>query len=158
MNRRFLRPPGALPEIDFIARCIRCGRCAQACPYKSIRIATLLDGFKVMDTPFINARQRPCYLCMKCPPVCPSGALNRKLKNRHDVRMGTARINKKECLAWQGTLCRSCYQSCPIFDEAIKMDIELRPVVDEDRCVGCGICENVCPVEPTAIQVISNED
>lgn len=153
MNKPFLRPPGALREIDFIARCIRCGKCAQVCPYKSIRIAGLFDGISVAGTPFIKARDIPCYLCMKCPPVCPSGALNRRLKNKQDVRMGTARINKKECLAWQGTLCRSCYQNCPIFDEAIKMDNELRPVVNEKMCVGCGICENVCPVEPAAIVV-----
>lgn len=158
MNRRPLRPPGALPETDFIARCIRCGKCAQVCPYKSIKIATLLDGIMIMDTPFIDARRIPCYLCMKCLPVCPSGALNRRLKDKKDVRMGIARINKKECLAWQGTLCRSCYQSCPIFDEAIRMDIELRPIVDKDKCVGCGVCENVCPVEPAAIKVEATGD
>jgi Pyruvate/2-oxoacid:ferredoxin oxidoreductase delta subunit len=90
---------------------------------------------------------------MKCPPVCPSGALDRTLKDKKKVRMGTAVINKKECLAWQETLCRSCYQSCPIFDEAITMDEDLRPVVDEKKCVGCGICENVCPVDTTAIVV-----
>lgn len=153
MNKRFLRPPGALKEIDFLSRCIRCGKCVQVCPYRSIKIASLMDGLTNMGTPFIKAREIPCYLCMKCPPVCPSGALNRNLREKKDVKMGIAVINKKECLAWQETLCRSCYQSCPIFDEAIKMDEKLRPVVDEKKCVGCGICENVCPVEPTAIIV-----
>jgi len=153
MSKRLLRPPGALKELDFLARCMRCGKCAQVCPYRSIKIASIMNGITNMGTPFVMPRDIPCYLCMKCPPVCPSGALNRKLKNRLDVRMGIARINKRECLAWQGTLCRSCYQSCPVFDEAIKMDSELRPVVDEERCVGCGICENVCPVEPAAIIV-----
>ncbi len=153
MSKKLLRPPGALKETDFLARCIRCGKCVQVCPYRSIKVASLMHGLTNTGTPFIMARDIPCYLCMKCPPVCPSGALNRRLRNKQDVRMGTAWINKKECLAWQGTLCRSCYQSCPIFDEAIKMDSELRPVVDEKRCVGCGICENVCPVEPAAIIV-----
>lgn len=153
MSKKLLRPPGALKETDFLARCIRCGKCVQACPYRSVKIAGLMDGIVVMGTPFINPRDIPCYLCMKCPPVCPSGALNRKLRNKRDVRMGTAEINKKDCLAWQGILCRSCYQNCPIFDEAIKMDNELRPIVDKNKCVGCGICENVCPVEPAAIIV-----
>ncbi len=157
MNKKPLRPPGALPETGFIARCIRCGKCVQVCPYRSIRIASLLDSLMIMDTPFIKAREVPCYLCMKCPPVCPSGALDRGLKKKHDVRMGIALINKKECLAWQGTLCRSCYQNCPIFDEAIRMDKELRPVVDNNKCLGCGICENVCPVEPAAIEVRSRK-
>ncbi|MFZ5995929.1 MAG: 4Fe-4S dicluster domain-containing protein [Nitrospirota bacterium] len=153
MNKKLLRPPGALNEIEFAARCMRCGKCMQVCPYKSIKTASLLDGVAAMGTPYIRARDVPCYLCMKCPPVCPSGALDRSLKRKQEVKMGVARINKKECLAWQGTICRSCYQSCPIFDEAIKMDGELRPVVDDSKCVGCGICENVCPVDPVAIAV-----
>jgi Pyruvate/2-oxoacid:ferredoxin oxidoreductase delta subunit len=67
--------------------------------------------------------------------------------------MGTAVIDAKACLAWQGTLCRSCFDDCPMYDEAIKMDEKLQPVVTKDRCVGCGICENVCPMDPAAIVV-----
>ncbi|HMK55041.1 MAG TPA: 4Fe-4S dicluster domain-containing protein [Dissulfurispiraceae bacterium] len=148
-----LRPPGARAERHFIASCIRCGKCAQVCPYRSIKVASILDGLTMMGTPFIKAREVPCYLCMKCPPVCPSGALDRNLRQKQDVRMGTAVINKNTCLPWQGTLCRSCYENCPVFDEAIVMDGELRPVVDEKKCIGCGICENVCPVDQAAITV-----
>lgn len=67
--------------------------------------------------------------------------------------MGTAVIAKKECLAWQETLCRSCFDDCPLIGEAIIMDNELRPVVNDKKCVGCGICENVCPVEDAAVTV-----
>lgn len=150
---KFLRPPGARPETDFAARCMRCGKCGQVCPYKSIKLAGLFDGLTLMGTPVIRPRETPCYLCMKCPAVCPSGALDRKLTKKQDVKMGLAKINKKECLAWQGTMCRSCYQNCPLFDSAIRMDNELRPVVDEKKCVGCGICENVCPADFAAITV-----
>lgn len=153
MNKKPLRPPGASKEDDFLGQCIRCGKCAQACPYSSIRIFSLLDGLTLMGTPLVRARGVPCYLCMKCPPVCPSGALDRKLTKKQDVRMGLAQIDKKTCLPWQGTLCRSCYENCPIFDEAITMDNELRPVVNDKKCVGCGICENVCPVDPAAIVI-----
>lgn len=148
-----LRPPGALPESEFLATCIRCGKCAQACPYRAITMASLLDGFAVMGTPVIRARRKPCYLCMKCPPVCPSGALRRSLKDKEQVRMGTAVVSREACLAWQETLCRSCFDDCPLIGEAIVMDGDLRPVVDDRKCVGCGICENVCPVEGAAIAV-----
>jgi len=71
--------------------------------------------------------------------------------------MGSAEIDKKTCLAWQGTLCRSCYDDCPIFDEAVKMDDKLQPVVDKKKCVGCGICENVCPADPAAVVVYAGD-
>ena len=158
MSRKALRPPGAQEEGHFQASCIRCGKCSHVCPYRSIKIASILDGLSMMGTPYIKAREIPCYVCMKCPPVCPSGALNRKLIQKQDIRMGTAVINKNTCLPWQGTLCRSCYENCPIFDEAIVMDNELRPVIDEKKCIGCGICENVCPVEQSAITVKAKGD
>ncbi len=157
MHDRLLRPPGALDEREFLSTCIRCGKCAQSCPYGAIRIAGLLDGIEVMGTPVIRPRKVPCYLCMKCPPVCPSGALKRKLQKKEDVRMGIAVIDTKTCLAWQGTLCRSCFDDCPIFDEAIKMDDKLQPVVDKKKCTGCGVCENVCPADPAAIVVRAGE-
>ena len=154
MNNQPLRPPGAVAETEFLGRCIRCGKCAQICPYQAIRVAGLLDGLMIMGTPIIRARQAPCYLCMKCPPVCPSGALDKRVQKREQVRMGIARLNKKECLNWQGTFCRSCYDHCPLFNEAITMDSELRPVVHEKKCTGCGVCENVCPAGLAAITVI----
>jgi len=153
-SKQFLRPPGALPEGEFSALCIRCGKCALICPYRAIRVAGLLDGLAIMGTPVIEARKTPCYLCLKCVSACPSGALDRRVKKREQARMGVARLNKKTCLNWQGTFCRSCYDHCPLFNEAITMDSELRPVVSEKKCVGCGICEHVCPAEEAAIIVI----
>ena len=157
MTRRFLRPPGAQPERAFQARCIRCGKCAAACAYRSIRLGGWADGPAQMGAPLVQPRSVPCYLCMKCPPACPTGALDPKLTDRRKVRMGLARLDRTRCLAFQGTLCRSCYTICPLPDEAIAMDAELRPGVDGDRCVGCGLCENACPVEPAAIAVLPRE-
>ena len=148
-----LRPPGAVPEDEFLKKCIRCRKCEEVCPYDSIKMAQGESGLK-MGTPFIHAREIPCYLCMKCPEVCPTGALEPDIPIEK-VKMGKAVINQSTCFAYNGILCRACYERCPIYREAITLDQEIYPIVHEDKCVGCGICENVCPTEIPAITIMS---
>lgn len=152
-----LRPPGAVEEDLFEKTCIRCRKCAEICPYDAIQTSHSEWGLK-MGTPFIFPREIPCYLCMKCPPVCPTGALDFAITKKEDVRMGKAVIDRTRCLPYQGILCRACYERCPIYREAIILDQEIYPVVDEEKCVGCGICENVCLTDPPAIVVYSRQE
>lgn len=147
-----LRPPGARPEAEFAALCIRCGRCTAACPYRAIRPAGIAHGLEA-GTPSVNAREAPCLLCMECPPACPTGALDPAVREPRAVRMGRARVLERACYAHHGILCRTCLDECPLEGEAIVQDGELRPVVTE-RCVGCGICEARCPSPEVAIRVV----
>ncbi len=151
-SERWLRPPGALPESEFVQRCIKCDKCVQICPYGSIKPLGSAAGFK-LGTPVIFAREIPCYVCMKCPPVCPSGALDNSLTDKKDIRMGLARIDPELCMAYNGVICRACFERCPIYREAIVLKDELYPEVVADKCIGCGICESVCPVDEAAIRV-----
>lgn len=138
-----LRPPGAVPEELFPAKCIRCGRCLEVCPYHSIIMLDLRAGVHA-GTPLIEAEKIPCYLCMKCVDVCPTGSLQ-PIK-QEATRMGLAVINRYRCLAWLGTtLCRTCYDKCPYPNKAIRLE-QLRPFINEAVCTGCGICTNACPV------------
>lgn len=157
VGRSPLRPPGAVPENEFVKQCIKCNKCAQVCPYDSIVMAHLNRGDK-FGTPLIFARDIPCYLCMKCPPVCPTGALDNNLTQKEKVRMGVAVIDPNKCLPFQGIICRACFERCPIYREAITLRDETYPEVHPDKCVGCGICENVCPAEDVAITVQSAHD
>ena len=140
----FLRPPGAVPEPLFPSKCIRCGRCVEVCPYRSIRPLDIRFGVHA-GTPAIRVNEIPCYLCMKCVEVCPTGTL-RPISMRQ-TRMGLAEVDKHRCITWldQG-LCRTCYNICPLKQEAIVLD-QLRPVVVEERCTGCGVCVHGCPIE-----------
>ena len=138
-----LRPPGAVAEELFAAKCIRCGRCVEVCPYRSIVMLDIRDGIHA-GTPLIEAEKIPCYLCMKCVEVCPTGSLTRV--SQAATRMGLAIINTFTCLAYEGiTLCRTCYDKCPFVEKAIRLE-QLKPVIDESHCTGCGICTNACPV------------
>ena len=141
---RFLRPPGAAPERDFLARCLQCGQCAQVCPYDSILLST---GFNLLvaGTPMVIPKREPCRLCMRCPPVCPSGAL--KELDIKKVRMGRAKIHRRRCYTYIGSvICRSCFENCLLKGRAIKLAQGYLPVITED-CAGCGICEHVCPAK-----------
>lgn len=138
-----LRPPGAVPEEIFPAKCIRCGRCVEVCPYRSITMLDIRHGIHA-GTPLIEVQNVPCYLCMKCVDICPTGSLRRV--GQEKTRMGLAVINTFVCAAWEGTnLCRTCYDKCPFIGKAIKLE-QLKPYIDENYCTGCGICTNACPV------------
>lgn len=149
-----LRPPGAVDERRFAALCTRCNRCIEVCPYKSIKPAGI-TSVAGAGSPVILAREVPCYLCMKCPPVCPTGALE-PITEKRQVRMGIAVVNERTCYAFQGILCRTCVDECPLPDEAIFQDSMLLPRVT-DKCVGCGICERVCPAHEAAIVIRPRE-
>ncbi len=97
-----LRPPGAMPEHQFLALCIKCGQCLQVCPYDSILLEDV-DNLAALGTAYIDPDRRGCYLCKALPCIlaCPSGALDHSVAD--DVRkihMGVAVIaNQDACLA-----------------------------------------------------------
>jgi len=155
-RQRFLRPPGALPEREFLARCIRCGRCAEVCPNRCIRYFDFENGVSTLGTPYIVPRKQACILCMKCGDVCPTGAIRPVRRELEDilehVRMGKARVDKQLCLSYQGQTCGVCFRACPLPGIAMRVGRLEQPHV-LDGCVGCGLCERSCIQMPQAIRV-----
>ncbi len=158
-----LRPPGSQGERDFLSRCVKCGKCLQACPYRALDVARASVGLSV-GSPHIDAREQACRLCedFPCVKACPTGAL-RDVRDRTDVHMGIAVIDEDLCIAFQGMRCEVCYRACPLIDEAIAIDYRLRdgdaihavfaPVVSEDSCVGCGLCVERCVVDEPKVAI-----
>lgn len=152
-----LRPPGARTESAFLAACVRCGQCVEVCPFDTLKLADLGQGLS-SGTPWVDSRQIPCYLCkgedeLLCIAVCPTQALEPVAEHK-EIRMGLAVIDTELCFAHHGVICRSCFQACPFPFEAIVFDETLRPVVVEDVCIGCGLCDFACPTEPSAIPIV----
>jgi ferredoxin-type protein NapG len=159
-----LRPPGAVPEAGFNARCIKCGQCVHACPYDTLRLATANAGIPI-GTPYFIPRETPCYLCpdIPCLGACPTGALDPALQDINESRMGLAVIDTEHCLSWQGLRCEICSRECPLQGKAITVEHHPRhlskhamfvPVVHSEACTGCGICEKACPTQEAAIRVL----
>jgi ferredoxin-type protein NapG len=151
-----LRPPGMMHELMLVQACIRCGKCVEVCPADAIKQLDESWGVKA-GTPWINARQQPCVLCdgIKCSHVCPSGALVPTYV-ANDVTMGTAVLDEKRCLPWQGTACNACIAACPR-PGALTADAAGKISVVAALCTGCGVCEHVCPTDPASIHVVPRD-
>src|SRR6185295_4881369 len=66
IQRRYVRPPGALPEMGFLTACTRCGACAPVCPVQAIKTVTP-DGGLAAGTPYLEPEQQPCIACADMP-------------------------------------------------------------------------------------------
>jgi ferredoxin-type protein NapG len=144
------RPPGGQGEEHFIARCIRCEKCREACPQKLIVPAAIESGLINARTPTLNYKLGWCDFCTGtaagkplCVDTCPTQALTiAEQLTPDELILGTAFLVEDWCLAWQLRGCRLCFDVCPY--EAIELDKNDRPTVLPERCNGCGLCENVC--------------
>ena len=162
-----LRPPGAQEE-RMLSSCIRCGACVRVCPTQGLQPSVTQAGLEGVWTPILVPRLGHCeYSCTSCGEICPTGAIPQlSLEEKHHMPIGKAYIDPKLCIAWSGRgPCIVCEEMCPLPDKAITLrdadesqgampGLQL-PVVLHERCIGCGLCENKCPVNgEAAIRVI----
>lgn len=161
-----LRPPGALPEADFAASCIRCGQCVEACPYDTLKLAMSDSGHAPLGAPYFEPRTTPCQMCpdVPCAAACPTEALQKSVLI-DDAEMGLAvLLDQETCLAYQGLRCEVCYRACPKIGKAVALIFRpnertgrhsyFLPVINSEFCTGCGICEHACVLDEPAIRVL----
>ena len=159
-----VRPPGAVPEPEFLDRCVRCQECVKICSATGgcLQPAMLDAGWEGIWSPVVDARHGYCeFECNLCGQVCPTRAIHPlELEVKKKIRMGTAYFDKSRCIPWyRGEDCLVCEEHCPLPEKAIKFDVRQArrpdgttavvkfPYIDEKLCIGCGICVTKCPVE-----------
>lgn len=170
---RLIRPPGTLDERAFLAGCIRCYRCQDACDIGAIQFFSEADG-KLYHTPYVDPAVKACNLCMKCTKACPTGVLApMEPEDKQKVRMASVELRTDLCLSYKAKRirdeqalptepgqepteatadvegrgpCGECYMFCPVRERAITLEpgAFLAPVIHEEHCVGCGLCEEIC--------------
>ncbi len=128
-----IRPPGALPEPEFLERCLKCGQCMRVCPTNVLQPAGLDQGLEALWTPALNMRMGTsgCQLnCVACGQVCPTAAIRPiSLEEKRGLgahaaqgplRLGTAFVDPGRCLPWAlDRPCIVCEENCPVSPKAI---------------------------------------
>jgi len=145
-------PPGAVDRPIFNRLCVGCGVCIASCPEQCLVPSAALATF---GQPKMNFQKSHCRLAcpQRCAAACPAGAL-KKLDHvaRRDIHMGHAVWRKDRCLrATEDVPCTACSRKCPV--KAITI-VAGFPVVDKEKCIGCGACEHVCPARPEPAMIV----
>lgn len=168
---RPVRPPGSVPEKEFLDLCIRCEQCIKVCPGPVLQAAGWEHGFEALWTPVAVFPHAGCHPdCNFCAQVCPTGAIRPlSLADKKRFLMGLADIDRSGCLPHCGERdCQLCFDECnaagyraiemrPIQlstgpipegmfspEEIEQMGRILAPFVHTEVCVGCGLCEYRC--------------
>lgn len=159
-----LTPPGSLSARNMAQHCTACQLCVSVCPNQVLRPST--DLLKLMQPEMSYERGYCRPECTKCSEVCPAGAIKPITKeDKSSTQIGHAVWVKKNCIPLtDGVDCGNCARHCPA--GAIQMvpsdpdmdDSPRIPIVNTERCIGCGACENLCPARPfSAIYVEGHE-
>lgn len=153
IQQRYVRPPGALPEVAFLAGCTRCGACAPVCPPHAILTVPPAGGLAA-GTPYLEITSQPCVACadMPCVAACPTGALTLPANGWTGYRLGFVELVPERCVTFEGNPCRVCVDACPIGERALGQDEAGHPVLKREGCVGCGVCVRECVTSPSSFQ------
>lgn len=159
-----LVPPGARGLRNMRTHCTACQLCVSVCPNEVLRPSTKLETFMQPEMSYERGYCRP--ECTKCSEVCPAGAILKLTPaDKSATQIGHAVWVEKNCVSLRdGVACGNCARHCPVGaitmgpSDAANPDSLKVPIVNVERCIGCGACENLCPARPfSAIYVEGHE-
>ena len=159
-----LVPPGAKSMRHFAHHCTACQLCVSECPNNVLRPSTNLETLMQPEMSYEDGYCRP--ECTRCSEVCPAGAIRPiTVAEKSSTRIGHAVWIRKNCLpVADGVECGNCARHCPsgailmVHMDANDDESPKIPVIDTERCIGCGACENLCPARPfSAIYIEGHE-
>lgn len=158
-----LAPPGAVSHAHLVRHCTGCQLCVASCPNNVLRPSGSPQSFMMPEMSYERGYCRP--ECTRCGEVCPAGAIHRITRaEKSAISIGHAVWVRDNCIVIaDGRKCGNCARHCPTGAiSMVPMDADDRnslkiPVVDTEKCIGCGACENLCPARPlSAIYVEGN--
>lgn len=147
-------PPGAWSARHFAQHCTACQLCVSACPNNVLRPSTEPARLMQPELSYERGYCRP--ECTRCSDVCPAGAIRPiTIEDKSSTRIGHAVWIRKNCIPLtDGVECGNCARHCPsgailmVPSDSEDPNSVRIPVVNAERCIGCGACENLCPARP----------
>ena len=147
-------PPGAWSARHFARHCTACQLCVSACPNNVLRPSTEPARLMQPEMSYERGYCRP--ECTRCSDVCPAGAIRPiTIEEKSSARIGHAVWIRKNCIPLtDGVECGNCARHCPsgailmVPSDSEDPNSVRIPVVNAERCIGCGACENLCPARP----------
>ena len=147
-------PPGAWSARHFARHCTACQLCVSACPNNVLRPSTEPARLMQPEVSYERGYCRP--ECTRCSDVCPAGAIRPiAIEEKSSTRIGHAVWIRKNCIPLtDGVECGNCARHCPsgailmVPSDSDDVNSVRIPVVNAERCIGCGACENLCPARP----------
>lgn len=149
-----IEPPGALSLQHFAQHCTACQLCVSVCPNGVLRPSGDIERLMQPEMSYERGYCRP--ECNKCSQVCPTGAITPiTVAEKSAIHIGHAVWIRKNCIPLtDGVECGNCARHCPVgtikmvpSDSNDSQSVKI-PVINEERCIGCGACENLCPSRP----------
>lgn len=157
-------PPGAVSLRHLAQHCTGCQLCVAVCPNGVLRPSGGIMTLMQPESSYERGYCRP--ECVKCSEVCPAGAIEPiTVADKSAIQIGHAVWVRENCVPLtDGVACGNCARHCPtgaitmVPSDPSMADSPQVPVINEERCIGCGACENLCPARPfSAIYVEGHE-
>ena len=168
MRNTPVHPAGSVSRKYFDSHCTACQLCVSACPSHVLRPSGDLSSLMQPEMSFERGYCRP--ECTRCADVCPTGAIGRiDAGEKSAIHIGLAIVVAQNCVVnTDGVNCGNCARHCPADaivmvpknpgdDPDLAMTLKV-PTVDENRCIGCGACENLCPARPFSAIYVEGRD
>jgi ferredoxin len=164
-----ITPPGSGSARNMARHCTGCQLCVAVCPNHVLQPSGSLLTLMQPVMSYEHGYCRP--ECVKCSEVCPTKAIGKiTVADKSAIKTGSSVWVKERCVVITDRQpCDNCARHCPV--QAITMidnpdepqteqpddggfrwgpppKKRLIPMIDTEKCIGCGACENLCPSRP----------